>query len=261
MVPGLHSDLSKLFDLHGRVAIVTGGSRGLGRAMALGLAKAGASVVVASRKKDSCDAVVAEIEGLHVDAKALAVAVRMQEADDIKSLVNATVAEFGHLDIVINNAGTVLDRDLDGIEPATFIGALSTNLLGPLLLVQAARTHLAARGYGAVVNISSIAGFSGSRGRYLYPPAKAALAQVTKSLALDLAAEKIRVNAISPGTFRTDMVEKAFDTPMLDRIATGIPAGRIADPHEIVGPALLLVSDAGSFITGEVLTVDGGATA
>lgn len=256
----MHDDLGQLFDLTGRVAIVTGGSRGLGRAMALGLAKAGASVVVASRKKESCDAVVGEIAALATPARGFAVPVRMQEPDDIRALVDATIAEFGRLDIVINNAGTVLDRTLDTLDPTAFAGAFATNLLGPLLLVQAARPHLAKNGKGAVVNISSIAGFGGSRGRYLYPPAKAALAQTTKSLALDLAPEKIRVNAISPGTFRTDMVEKAFDDAMLSRIAASIPVGRIADANEIVGPALLLVSDAGSFITGEVLTVDGGAT-
>ena len=257
----MHSDLSNLFDLTGRVAIVTGGSRGLGRAMALGLAKAGASVVVASRKKEACDAVVAEINALGTPARGLAVAVRMQEPDDVKMLVDAAVSEFGRLEIVINNAGTVLERTLDTLDPTAFAGAFATNLLGPLLLIQAARPHLAKSGNGAVVNISSIAAFAGSRGRYLYPPAKVALAQTTKSLALDLAPEKIRVNAISPGTFRTDMVEKAFDDATLRRIASTVAAGRIADPNEIVGPALLLVSDAGSFITGEVLTVDGGATA
>ncbi len=257
----MHSDLNALFDLRGRVAIVTGGSRGLGRAMALGLAKAGASVVVASRKKDACDTVVAEIAALGADARGFAVAARMQEADDIRALIDATMTEFGRIDIVINNAGTVLDRALDNVDPASFVGAFSTNVLGPILMVQAARPHLAASGHGAVVNIASIAAVGGSRGRYLYPPAKAALCQLTRSMALDLASDGIRVNAISPGTFRTDMVEKAFDDKMIGRIANGTPLGRVADPSEIVGPALLLVSDAGSFITGEVLTVDGGATA
>jgi NAD(P)-dependent dehydrogenase (short-subunit alcohol dehydrogenase family) len=256
---GVQNQMTSLFDLRDRVAIVTGGSRGLGRAMALGLAEAGAAVVIASRKKDSCDAVVAEVEAL--GARALAVATRMQEPADITALVDATVEHFGRLDIVINNAGTVLDRGLDGVDASSFVGAMSTNLLGPLLLVQAARTHLAVSGKGAVLNIASIAAHGGSRGRYLYPPAKAALVQVTKSLALDLAPESIRVNAIAPGTFRTDMVEKAFDEKMMERIAAATPLGRVADPMEIVGPALLLVSDAGSFITGEVLTVDGGATA
>jgi NAD(P)-dependent dehydrogenase (short-subunit alcohol dehydrogenase family) len=255
----MHADLAELFDLTGRVAIVTGGSRGLGRAMAIGLAQAGATVVAASRKQDACDAVVDEIEAF--GGHALAVATRMQEAVDIAALVDATVAHFGRLDIVVNNAGTVLDRSLDNLDPSSFIGAMSTNLLGPMLLVQAARPHLAATGKGVVLNISSIAGHRGSAGRYLYPPAKAALMQVTKSLALDLASEGIRVNAIAPGTFRTDMVEKAFDEKLQARIAGATPLGRIAEPGEIVGAALLLVSDAGSFITGEVLTVDGGATA
>jgi NAD(P)-dependent dehydrogenase (short-subunit alcohol dehydrogenase family) len=256
----VHDDLAQRFDLSNRVAIVTGGSRGLGRAMALGLAKSGASVVIASRKLDTCEQVVAEIAA-HGLAPALAIAVRMQEPDDLRNLVDATVARYGRLDIVVNNAGTVLDRSLDALDPTAFAGAFATNLLGPLLLVQHARPHLRASGRGAVLNITSIAADGASPNRYLYPPAKAALAQATRTLARDLAAEGIRVNAISPGTFRTDMVEKAFDDATLTRIAATVPISRIADPEEIVAPALLLVSDAGSFITGEVLTVDGGASA
>jgi NAD(P)-dependent dehydrogenase (short-subunit alcohol dehydrogenase family) len=258
----MHEQLSKQFDLTGRVAIVTGGSRGLGKAMALGLAQAGASVVIASRKLEACEAVVQEIRALGNGTEALAVAARLQDADDVKHIVDATVERFGRIDIVINNAGTVLDRTLVTLEPSAFVGAFSTNVLGPLLLIQAARPYLAqAGGKAAVVNIISIAAHAGSPTRYLYPPAKAALAQATKTLALDLAPEGIRVNAISPGTFRTDMVTGAFNDTMLERIAAATPLRRIADPSEMVGPVLLLVSDAGSFITGEILTVDGGSTA
>jgi NAD(P)-dependent dehydrogenase (short-subunit alcohol dehydrogenase family) len=255
----MHADLATSFDLTGRTAIVTGGSRGLGRAMALGFAKAGASVVVASRKIDSCAAVVAEIEAL--GGHGLAVALRMSEPGDIEALVAATVERFGGIDIVVNNAATVLDRGLDAVEPATFDGAFTTNLLGPLLLVQGARPHLKASGHGSIINVISIAADRATPGRYYYPPAKAALAQATRSMARDLAADGIRVNGISPGTFRTDMVTKAFDDKTLDAIARSTPLGRIGDPDEIVGPALLLASDAGSFITGIVLTVDAGATA
>jgi NAD(P)-dependent dehydrogenase (short-subunit alcohol dehydrogenase family) len=247
-----------LFDLSGRVAVVTGGSRGLGRSIALGLSKAGASVVVASRNIDSCQVTVGEIEA--AGGIGLAVALRMQEPDDIASLVGETIDEFGRLDIVINNAATVLDRPLDRVDPATFHGAFGTNLLGPLLLVEEARPHLAVGGRGAIVNVISIAAIKATPGRYYYPPIKAALAQVTKSLAVDLAPQNIRVNAISPGTFRTEMVTKAFDDPMLDRIARSTPLQRIADPDEVVGPVLMLVSDAGSFVTGEVITIDGGAS-
>jgi NAD(P)-dependent dehydrogenase (short-subunit alcohol dehydrogenase family) len=255
----VHADLASLFDLSGRTAIVTGGSRGLGRAMALGLAKAGASVVVASRSIESCTAVVAEIEAF--GGSACAIATRMGEPDDIARLVDGTVAGFGSIDIVVNNAATVLDRGLDRVEPATFAGAFGTNLLGPLLLVQAARPFLAASGHGSVLNIISIAAHVGTPDRYYYPPVKAALAQATRSLARDLGSDQIRVNAISPGTFRTDMVTKAFDDRTLDAVARSTPLGRIGDPSDVVGPALMLLSDGGSFITGAVLVVDGGASA
>lgn len=254
----MHSDLERLFDLTGRVAVVTGGSRGLGRAMALGLAKAGAAVVIASRKLDGCQAVCDEVVAL--GGRAHAVAVRMGEPEDIRALIDATVERFGRLDIVVNNAATVLDRSLDALEPSTFVGAFTTNLLGPLLLLQAAKPHLAAGGVGAVVNICSIAMEGGTPDRYYYPPVKAALAQATKSLALDLGPLGIRVNAISPGTFRTDMVTKAFDDDELTRRSGALPLGRIGDPSELVGPCLLLVSDAGSYLTGEVITIDAGAT-
>ena len=238
--------------------MVTGGSRGLGRAMALGLAKAGADVVVASRNLDSCVATCSEIEAL--GRRALPVAVRMGEPDDVRALVAATEARFGRLDIVVNNAATVLDRSLDTLAHDTFVGAFTTNLFGPLLLVREAKDLLARSGHGAVLNICSIAMDIGTPERYYYPPVKAALAQATRSMALDLGPIGVRVNAISPGTFRTDMVTKAFDDAELARRSAVIPLGRVADPAELVGPALLLVSDAGSYITGEVLTVDAGAT-
>lgn len=255
----MHPELASLFDLRGRTAIVTGGSRGLGRAMATGLARAGANVVIASRKFESCQQTAAAIEA--DGGTAMAHAVRMTEPADLAPLVDATVARFGGIDIVVNNAATVLDRTLADLDQQAFIGAFTTNLLTPLLLVQAARPHLAASCHGAVLNIVSIAAFAASPGRYLYPPVKAALAQATATLARDLAPEQIRVNAISPGTFRTDMVTKAFDGPMIDRIASSTPLRRVPDAAEIVGPALFLCSDAASFVTGEVLTVDGGSTA
>jgi len=255
----MHADVVSMFDLSGRVALVTGSSRGLGRALARGFARAGAAVVVCSRKLDACEATVAEIEG--DGGRALALAVNMSDPDAPTELVAATVAHFGRLDIVVNNAATVLDRPLDRVAIDTFNGAFDTNLLAPLLLVQAARPYLAASGHGAVLNILSIAKDSGTQDRYYYPPIKAALAQATQSLALDLGPEGIRVNAISPGTFRTDMVTKAYSEETLADRARANPLGKIGDPDELVGPALLLVSDAGAMITGTVLTVDAGATA
>ena len=244
------------FDLTGRVALITGGSRGLGRAVALGFAAAGAQVMVASRKLDACEAVADEIGA--AGGRAAATGVSMQDPDSVAAAVEACVARFGGLGIVVNNAATVLDRPIDRIDPDTFRGAFDTNLLGPLLLVQAAIPHLEASGHGSVINVVSTAAFAPSPGRYLYPPVKAALAQATTSLARDLGPRGIRVNAVSPGTFRTDMTTKAFDEAMLDRIAAMTALRRIGDPDELVGPMLLLASDAGSMITGEVLTVDAG---
>lgn len=257
-LPAMHSDLATLFDLTGRTAIVTGGSRGLGRAMALGFAKAGANVVVASRKLDACQQVVDDI--VATGGQSLAVSVNLSDPTALDDLVQATVERFGGVSIVVNNAGTVLDRPLDRLAVDTFAGAFTTNLLSPMMLVEAAKTHLAASGHGAVLNITSIAASRATPDRYYYPPAKAALAQVTRSMARELGPLGIRVNAISPGTFRTDMVEKAYDDRQLAATAKATPVGRVAEPEEMVGPALMLCSDAGSYVTGAVLTVDGGAT-
>ncbi|MEZ5234245.1 MAG: SDR family NAD(P)-dependent oxidoreductase [Acidimicrobiia bacterium] len=255
----MHNDIVRLFDLSGRVAIVTGSSRGLGRAMARGFARAGAAVVVCSRKLEACEETAAAItdEG----GRALALAVNLGDPAAPAELVAATVAHFGRLDIVVNNAATVLDRPLHRVDVATFNGAFGTNLLSPFLLVEAAKPHLQAGGHGAVINILSIAKDSGTPDRYYYPPIKAALQQATRSMAIELGPLGIRVNAISPGTFRTDMVTKAYSDEVLAEREQANPLRKIGDPDELVGPALLLASDAGSMITGTVLTVDAGATA
>lgn len=255
----MHPDIVSLFDLSGRAAIVTGSSRGLGRAMAMGFAKAGASVLVCSRNLEACEATVAEIEA--AGGTAAAHSVNMSDYDAVVGLVDVAVARFGRLDIVVNNAATVLDRSMERLDVDTFQGAFGTNLLSPFLLVRAAKPHLQAGGHGAVINILSIAMLYSTPDRYYYPPIKAALAQATRTMAAELGPLGIRVNAIVPGTFRTDMVTKAYSEEVLAERAATNPLRKIGDPTELVGPALLLASDAGSMITGAILTVDAGATA
>ena len=178
--------------------------------------------MLASRKLGACEAVVAEIEAL--GGHALAVVARMQQPDDVRGLVEAAARVFGQLDIIVNNAATVLDRTLETLTPDSFIGAFGTNLLGPMLLIQAAVPHLAVGGVGSVINISSVAAVRSTPTRYLYPPAKAAPVQVTRSVAVHLAPQAIRVNAIMPGAFLTDMVKKGVQRRRAHRHGSVHPA-------------------------------------
>ncbi len=247
--------LSRLFDLTGRVAIVTGGTRGIGRAIAEGFGAAGAGVVVASRKPDAC----AETEA-HLAAQgyeAMGVATHLGDLDALGALVERTVDRFGRIDIVVNNAATALTQPLGQMTREVWAKSYDVNLRGPVFLVQEALPHLTESPGAAVINVISAGAFLFSPGVAMYAGAKAALMSFTRSMAAAFAPVGVRVNALAPGTVDTDMVRNNPPDAQL-RMANASFQRRAADPDEMVGPALFLASDASSFVTGQVLLADGG---
>jgi NAD(P)-dependent dehydrogenase (short-subunit alcohol dehydrogenase family) len=249
-----------LFDLSDRVAIVTGGSRGLGRAIAIGYAAAGASVVVASRKADNCVAVAREIED--TGGRAMPVATHVGRPDDLDALLAATVDGFGRLDILVNNAANPLGGTLTEVTELAFEKSYAVNVRAPLLLASKAIEHLAASENGVVINMITAGAFNPGAGLGLYCSGKAALWSLTKVMAKEWASRGVRVNALSPGPFETDMMAPTYAVPeFYDSIVESTLLKRIAAPDEIVGAALFLASDASSYVTGSVVCVDGGIMA
>jgi NAD(P)-dependent dehydrogenase (short-subunit alcohol dehydrogenase family) len=245
------------FGLAGRVAIVTGGSRGIGLAIARGFARAGAAVVVASRKADACAAAAKEIEA--AGGQALAVAAHMGEPADLRSLVDRTVGHFGGIDILVNNAANALDQPLGEFTLEAWEKSLAVNLRGPVFLTQYALPYLKLSQHASVINVLSAAVFTGAGPMALYAIGKSGLLSFTRSMAREFAPAGIRVNALAPGTVDTGMT-RSGGPEQFAFMAKSSPAGRMADPEEMVGPALLLASDAGSYITGQALSADGGLT-
>jgi NAD(P)-dependent dehydrogenase (short-subunit alcohol dehydrogenase family) len=247
--------LSTLFDLTGRVAIVTGGTRGIGRAIAEGFAAAGAKVVVASRKADACAETQAHLEAM--GAEALGVPVNMSSLDDVERLVQATVERFGAVDIVVNNAANALTQPLGELTPEAWQKSYDANLRGPVFLVQYALPYLKESPHASVINVISAGAFLASPNVAMYSGAKAGLMAFTRAMGSEFAKFGIRVNALAPGTVDTDMVRN--NPPEVQQsMANAAPMKRAAHPDEMVGPALFLASDAGSFVTSQVVLADGG---
>lgn len=250
--------LRRLHDLSGRVAIVTGGTRGIGRAVAEGLVAAGAKVVVASRKPDACAETEQHLAAMGGDA--LGVPTHLGELAPLRSLVEKTIERFGRLDIVINNAANALRQDLGAFTPEAWEKSFAVNLRGPVFLVQEALPYLEKSPCASVVNVISAAAFLFSPFQAIYGAGKAALLHFTRSMAADFAPRGIRVNALAPGTVDTDMVRN--NPPEMQALmAAASLMKRAAHPDEMVGPVLFLVSDAASFVTGQVLIADGGLVA
>ena len=240
----------QLFDMSDRTVIVTGGTRGIGLALAEGFVLAGARVAVASRKADACEAAAAHLRGL--GGEALGVPTHVGDPDSLAALVSATVAEFGGIDVVVNNAANALAQPLGQMTPDAWTKSYSVNLQGPVFLVQHALPHLVQSPSAAVLNMVSVGAFNFAPALSIYASAKAALMSVTRSMAAELASSGIRVNAIAPGPVDTDMMRNN-PQQVIDAMAAGTLMKRLAEPDEMVGAALLLCSRAGSYMTGQVV--------
>ena len=247
---------TNLFSVAGRVALITGASSGIGHTLAKGLARAGANIVAVARRKDKLAALVGDIE--QAGGKAIAVDMDVTDIDSIKRAFDTAEQHFGVCDIIVNNAGVadpksflkVDEQSLDQVMNTNFRGVWHVAQQGAKRLVNAARP-------GSIINIASILGLNAQFGQSTYCSSKGAVIQLTKTMALDLGHYNIRVNAIAPGWFETEMNEAFFKTDQGKAFIRKSPAGRTGQLEELVGPVLLLASEAGSFINGTTLPVDG----
>ncbi|MCJ7655548.1 MAG: glucose 1-dehydrogenase [Dehalococcoidia bacterium] len=247
------------FSLKGKVALVTGGSRGIGKAIAVGLAKAGADVALASRKLPDLEEVAKEIKG--AGRKSLAVATHVGRLEEINSLVTKVKEEFGRIDILVNNAGTnpTMDQAME-IEERAWDSVMNLNLKGLFFLSQAVAKLMKEQGGGKIINVASIEGITPGI-LPVYAISKAGVIMATKVMAQQWAKYNIRVNAIAPGLTRTRFSEALWSNPDILNVAMMMtPMGRVAEPEEMVGAVIFLASDASGYVTGQVLAVDGGAT-
>lgn len=252
--------MNELFSLAGRTALITGGSRGIGRMIAAGFLKAGAKVYISSRKAAACEATAAELSAL---GTCIALPMDVSTVDNAQALAAAYNAHEPHLDILVNNAGAAWGADFDTFPESGWDKVVDLNLKGPFFLTQALHGALkagAARGHCAkVIHIASIDGVSvNPQETYSYAASKAGLIHLTRRMALKLAPEGIVVSAIAPGAFASDMNRDARDHA--DAVAQRIPAGRIGTDEDMAGAAIYLASRAGDYVVGSTLIVDGGVT-
>jgi NAD(P)-dependent dehydrogenase (short-subunit alcohol dehydrogenase family) len=251
---------SDLFNLSGKVALVTGGSKGLGKAMARGLAEAGADIVISSRHESELKPALAEIlKG--TDRRGAYFVADMAQRDEVRKLASFALEKLGRVDVLINNAGTNVPQAVDEITDVEWDRIMEINLNSVMGLTRAIVPQMKARRWGRVIHISSIMAFVSNNGRNVYSATKAALVGMARSSALDLGPFGITVNCIAPGPFLTDLPASVLTKEEQDRFAKMTALNRWADPKELVGTALLLATDAGSYITGATFIVDGGFTA
>jgi NAD(P)-dependent dehydrogenase (short-subunit alcohol dehydrogenase family) len=248
---------AKLFDLTGRVALVTGGNKGLGKAMARGFALAGADVVIASRHENELKAALEEIlagTGRRGAYCVTDVAVR----DEVKSLAKFALEKMGKVDILVNNAGMNAPQAIDAITDETWDRVLEVNLSSVMALTRELVPQMKQQRWGRVVHISSIMAQVSKERRNVYSATKAALIGMARASALDLGPFGVTVNCVAPGPFLTDMPMSVLSDAEKQAFADRTALGRWAQPRELVGPVLMLCSEAGSYVTGQVLFVDGG---
>ena len=249
-----------MFDLAGKVALVTGSSRGIGRAIAIEMARAGARVVVSSRKIEACDKVVEEIR--QNGGEAVAIACNISYRDQLEQLVAQSRAMLGPIDILVCNAAVnPYYGPLQETPDEAFDKIMNCNIRSNHWLCQMVLPDMAERGGGSVLIISSVTGQFGTTSLGAYAISKAADMQLTRNLAVEWGPKQVRVNCIAPGLIKTDFARALWENPKLhDAIIARYPLRRLGDPEDIAGPAIMLCSEAGLFITGQTIVIDGGGT-
>ncbi|WP_292933341.1 SDR family oxidoreductase [Noviherbaspirillum sp.] len=251
-----------LFDLNGKVAVITGSSRGIGRAIAERMAEQGAKVVISSRKLGPCEEVVNAINARYGEGRAIAVPANISSKDELKHLVDEAMQAFGKIDILVCNAASnPYYGPMAGIEDDQFRKILENNVIANHWLIQMVAPQMIERKDGAIIIVSSIGGLRGSPVIGAYNISKAADFQLARNLAVEFGPHNVRVNCIAPGLIRTDFARALWENPdTLKRATSTTPLRRIGEPDEIAGAAVYLASAAGSFMTGQSIVVDGGAT-
>ncbi|WP_323038636.1 SDR family oxidoreductase [Gemmobacter sp.] len=254
--------MSPLFSLDGQVAVITGASRGIGRAIALRMAEAGAKVVVSSRKEAACQAVVDEIAAVHGPGRAMAVAASLSDKAALAAMVDRTLADWGRIDtLVCNAAANPYYGPMGGISDEAFRKVLDSNVIANHWLIGMVAPQMRARRAGSIILVSSIGGLQGSPVIGAYNISKAADMQMARNLAVEFGPENVRVNCIAPGLIQTDFSRALWDNPASrTTYETRTPLGRIGHPDEIAGTAVFLAAPASGFITGQVIVADGGVT-
>jgi len=254
-------NIKKLLDLSGRVAIITGGSVGLGRQMAEGLAEMGANLVLCARKKERCEQAAEELRQLGV--KTMALGCDVKNPDQVQAVVNATVSQFGRIDILFNNAGTSWGAPVEEMKLEQWNKVIETNLTGTFLFSQAVGKVMVPQHRGKIINIASVAGLRGAAPEFQaigYHASKGGVIAFTKDLACKWGIHNIQVNAIAPGWFPTNMSQVVMERNK-DAFLGKIPLRRFGNEHDLKCAAVYLASDASDYVTGHVLVVDGGQTA
>ena len=251
-----------LFSLDGKVAVVTGSTRGIGRAIAERMAEAGARVVISSRKAEACATVAEAINAVHGAGRALAIPANISSKDDLKHLALESTRQLGRIDVLVCNAASnPYYGPLGGIADEQFRKILDNNVIANHWLINMVVPEMIERKDGAIIIVSSIGGLRGSPIIGAYNISKAADFQLARNLAVEYGPHNVRVNCIAPGLIKTDFARALWEDPeRLKQVNTMVPLRRIGEPDEIAGAALFLASKAGSFVTGQSIVVDGGAT-